>query len=52
MRGGIPLPHILSLQRLGLGPSLSSKESEFPIYAWASDTSAGQVPFTVQLEPA
>ena len=52
MRVGPPEPHLLSLHGLGRWSILSSKEYEVPLYAWASDTSSGQAPVSIKVDPA
>ena len=51
-RGDNLAPHILPLHGLGIGPGIPIEESEVPIFAWASDTSASQVLLTLQVDPS
>ena len=46
-----PMPHIIALHRLGVGPHITWEDSVAPIYAWASETSSSQAPLSARVEP-
>ena len=45
------MPCILPLHNMGTRTGIPSEESEVSIYVWDSDTSAGQVPLTIWVDP-